>query len=94
MTKSAAKIIGPPRPISGPCVSAENADENLLPSFDDSVENVSPLDIPKWGEDIDNEGILAGLQSSNWKGRVVALSQLADFYRNADLPADDSQMHL
>ena len=94
VTKSAAKLIGPPRPISGPCVSAENADKNLLPSFDDSVENVSALDIPKWGDNIDNEGTLAGLQSSNWKARVAALSQIAEFYRNTDLPTDDSRMHL
>ncbi|KAL3774149.1 hypothetical protein ACHAW5_010603 [Stephanodiscus triporus] len=99
VTKSADNNIGPPRPISGPCVSADNADENLLPSFEDSVENLSALDIPKWGDDIDNEGILAGIQyssnsqrnseihtivASNWKARVAALNQLADFYRNAD----------
>jgi hypothetical protein len=64
--RSAANNIGPPRPLSGPCVSAENADENLLPSLEDSVENLSALDIPKWGDDIDNEGILAGIQCESY----------------------------
>jgi hypothetical protein len=66
VTKSAANNIGPPRPLSGPCVSAENADENLLPSLEDSVENLSALDIPKWGDDIDNEGILVGIQCESY----------------------------
>ena len=33
-----------------------------MPSFEDSVENLVSLAIPKWGNDIDDEGILAGIQ--------------------------------
>jgi hypothetical protein len=62
-TKSTANIVGPPQNLfSGPGVPAENANEKLLPSFEDSVDDLSALNIPKWGEDLDNGGILVGIQ--------------------------------
>jgi len=74
---------GPPKPPSG-SAPEETTNEKSLPSFEDSVETMSTLGITKWGDDIDNEGILAGIQSSNWKARKGALSQLAAFYKTAD----------
>jgi hypothetical protein len=43
--------------------SSNNAEDiEKLPSLEEAVEKLSALRIPKWSEDIDNDGILAGLQ--------------------------------
>ena len=39
-----------------------SADVGPLPTFDDSVDHLSALGIPKWDDDVDNEGVLAGIQ--------------------------------
>ena len=64
VTKPAGNM---PRPFpSGPGVPAEIADDMILPSFEDSVGNINALNIPKWGDDIDNGGILAGIQCESY----------------------------
>jgi hypothetical protein len=40
----------------------EKSDESALPSLDESIESLSALGIPKWGDDADNGGVLAGIQ--------------------------------
>ena len=83
-TKSTADIIGPPRTISScPGVPAENADEKQLPSYEDSVENLSVLNIPKWGEDLENGGILVGIQCESSTSRSIDRSRL--FFRHSHL---------
>ena len=37
-------------------------DDKTLPSFEESVEKLSSLSIAKWGDSIDDEGVLAGIQ--------------------------------
>jgi len=39
-----------------------NEDNSDEPTLDDSIEYLSRLDIPKFGEDVDNDGVLAGLK--------------------------------
>ncbi|KAL7553180.1 hypothetical protein ACHAWF_016435 [Thalassiosira exigua] len=77
---------GHPRPPSAPPTNAseENADEKSLPPLDEAIQCLSVLAIPKWQDDIDDGGVLAGIQSSSWKARMGALVQLAEFYRNVD----------
>jgi len=83
-TKSTADIIGLPRTISScPGVPAENADEKQLPSFEDSVENLSVLNIPKWGEDLENGGILVGIQCESSTSRSIDRSRF--FFRHSHL---------
>ncbi|KAL7540754.1 hypothetical protein ACHAXR_010359, partial [Thalassiosira sp. AJA248-18] len=76
------KSAGAPKLPSAP--NQESSNETLLPSFEDAVENLSALTIAKWGHDIDDGGILAGIQSSNWKARMGALNHLATFYKTTD----------
>eukprot|EP00985_Skeletonema_marinoi_P009450 scaffold4392_cov138-Skeletonema_marinoi.AAC.34 len=55
-----------------PSVSAKNApssgtadekfDESALPSLDESIDCLSGLGIPQWGDDADDGGVLAGIQ--------------------------------
>jgi hypothetical protein len=56
------KIKDPSRATSGHSISTASADEGPLPTFDDSVDYLSALCIPKWDDDVDNEGVLAGIQ--------------------------------
>ena len=56
------KIKDPSRATSGHSISTGSADEGPLPTFDDSVDHLSALGIPKWDDDVDNEGVLAGVQ--------------------------------
>jgi hypothetical protein len=58
----AGKTVGLSTPISGPEVSEDDASEKSLPSFDDSVQILSALNIAKWGDNIDNGGVLAGIR--------------------------------
>ena len=56
------KIKDPSRATSGHSISTGSADVGPLPTFDDSVDHLSALGIPKWDDDVDNEGVLAGIQ--------------------------------
>lgn len=47
---------------SGHNISTAIADEGPLPTFDDSVDCLFALGIPKWSDDVDNEGVFAGIQ--------------------------------
>eukprot|EP00986_Skeletonema_menzelii_P017865 scaffold22492_cov138-Skeletonema_menzelii.AAC.26 len=40
----------------------EKFDESALPSLDESVDGLSGLGIPQWGDDADNGGVLAGIK--------------------------------
>ncbi len=74
VTKPAANIIRPSRTLpSGTSDPTEIADDTILPSFEDSVEKINSLDIPKWGDDIDNEGILAGIQCESSLGSTFSM---------------------
>lgn len=64
--KPAGKNAGSLTPMAGPGISEHDAGENSLPSYDDSVQNLSACNIAKWGDDIDNGGILAGLRCKSW----------------------------
>ena len=59
VTKENIKV--PSRATSGHSISTGSADEGPLPTFDDSVDHLSALGIPKWDDDVDNEGVLAGV---------------------------------
>ena len=60
-TSRNAKSAVPPRPPAAK-TTTDNRDENPLPSLEDAVDTLSGLAIPKWGDDIDDEGILAGIK--------------------------------
>jgi len=59
-TKTA--IRAPPKPHSGQGSDESGGDDKTLPSFEESVEKLSSLSIAKWGDSIDDEGVLAGIQ--------------------------------
>ena len=51
---------------------------------------LSKLNIPNWSNQEDEEGIVLGLKSSNWKHRKQALNALAEFARtDARRPTSD-----
>lgn len=70
------------RPPSAPSTSDESSDEKSLPSFEDAVECLSALTIPKWNEDIDDGGILPGIQCKKFSLCIIMLSTLHFFFSN------------
>ena len=56
-------------------------DQNI-PNPSDAIEYLSSISIPNWDEDEENDGVLAGLLSANWKFRKTALEALQSFSRS------------
>lgn len=50
------------KPSFAPRSVEESFDEKSLPSLEDAIETLSGLAISKWGDDIEDAGVLAGLQ--------------------------------
>jgi len=57
-TKTAIRASPKPHPSQGS--DDIGGDDKTLPSFEESVEKLSSLSIAKWGDSIDDEGVLAG----------------------------------
>ncbi len=61
-TKTSTVPSVPAKSVSTSGTADENSDESVLPSLDESIESLSGLGIPQWGDDADNGGVLAGIQ--------------------------------
>ena len=57
-------------------------DEQNIPNSSDAIEYLSSISIPKWDADEEDDGILAGILSANWKFRKAALEALETFSRS------------
>jgi hypothetical protein len=53
-------------------------DEEIV-DIDEALEYLSTLNIPNWSEAEDEEGVAAGLKSTNWKFRKEAINALTNF---------------
>ena len=78
--QTTTKTTGPPKSRPG-SVSSSASDEcggdDKLPSFEESIERLSSLSIAKWGDSIDDEGILAGIQCELFGGFIIVFRQLS-----------------
>lgn len=81
------KSVSHPSVPSGPTSSSMRMieikiDEQNIPNSSDAIEYLSSLSIPKWDADEEDDGILAGILSGNWKFRKSALEALQTFSRS------------
>lgn len=82
-TKSLSRSSLPSGPItnSGKMIEVKMNEQNI-PNTSDAIEYLSSLSIPNWDVDEEDDGVLAGILSANWKYRKSALEALTTFSRS------------